>query len=306
MTLVAFNEIMEDAERGQYAVGYFESWNLESLLAVADAAEKHRSPVILGFSGIYLPHPDRKVRDRLAPYAAMGLETCDGLSVPACLLFNESPHMDWVIAALTLGFNLVMFSDDSLGDAERIREIRLVADRAHKLGAAVEAELESLPGVGGDYSDNGRHDFRMTDPADARGFVMQTNIDALAVNIGQVHVHGRRTVRLDLDQLKQFHDLSVPLVLHGATSVSRDDLRAAIQLGIRKINVGSLLKQVYFDALRDACATVGEWSNPYEVVGSRLESDVLVSGRIAIQNAVGELMQVFGSAGKAPTVERVK
>ena len=54
MTLVPFNTLMRDAVAGGYAVGYFESWNLESLLAVADAAEATRSPVILGFSGIYL------------------------------------------------------------------------------------------------------------------------------------------------------------------------------------------------------------------------------------------------------------
>ena len=65
MPLVGFRELMDEAERGGYAVGYFESWNLESLLAVADAAERTRSPVILGFSGIYLPSPDRRVADPL-------------------------------------------------------------------------------------------------------------------------------------------------------------------------------------------------------------------------------------------------
>src|SRR5262249_48948210 len=64
---VSFTEMMQAARRGEYAVGYFESWNLESLLAVADAAEATRSPVILGFSGIYLPHPERVARDSLAP-----------------------------------------------------------------------------------------------------------------------------------------------------------------------------------------------------------------------------------------------
>lgn len=81
---------MTAAKRGRYAVDYFESWNLESLLAVADAAEQMRSPVILGFSGIYVPHPDRRVHDRLEPDAAMGLEVCKSLSVPACFLFNET------------------------------------------------------------------------------------------------------------------------------------------------------------------------------------------------------------------------
>ena len=67
MPLVPFRDLMADAARSCYAVGYFESFNLESLLAVADAAEAARSPVIVGFSGIYLPHPARRERDRLAP-----------------------------------------------------------------------------------------------------------------------------------------------------------------------------------------------------------------------------------------------
>src|SRR5436189_2799961 len=112
MPLVPFRELMQDAERGNYAAGYFECWNLESLLAVADAAEAMRSPVILGFSGIYLPHAQRVVRDPLHVYASMGLDVCHNLSVPACLLFNESPHIDWVMDALRAGFGLVMYSND--------------------------------------------------------------------------------------------------------------------------------------------------------------------------------------------------
>ena len=76
MPLVAFPELLAEARREGYAVGYFESWNLESLLAVADAAEAQRSPVILGFSGIYLPHPQRQASDPLAAYAAMALAVC--------------------------------------------------------------------------------------------------------------------------------------------------------------------------------------------------------------------------------------
>jgi hypothetical protein len=89
MPLAPFAELMADAERGGYAVGYFESWNLESLLAVCDAAEATRSPVLLGFSGIYLPHPARVAREPLNLYAALGLEAIRGLSVPACLVFND-------------------------------------------------------------------------------------------------------------------------------------------------------------------------------------------------------------------------
>src|SRR5437588_23429 len=112
------NEVLTLAEAAGYAVGYFESWDLESLLAVADAAEAARSPVILGFSGIYLPHPQRRVADPLAAYAAMALAVGRGLSVPCCLLFNESPHRDWVLTAIDLGFQLVMYTREGWGPQE--------------------------------------------------------------------------------------------------------------------------------------------------------------------------------------------
>jgi fructose/tagatose bisphosphate aldolase len=102
MALTKFNDLMRDAEKGLYAVGYFESWDLESLQAVADAAEALHSPVLLGFSGIYLHHPERLTRERLSVYAALGNEVCRQISVPACLLFNESPHLERVLEAIDL------------------------------------------------------------------------------------------------------------------------------------------------------------------------------------------------------------
>jgi fructose/tagatose bisphosphate aldolase len=290
--------MMADAANGGYAVGFFESWNLESLLAVADAAEAMKSPVILGFSGIYLPHPQRLVTDKLAPYAAMGRAVGEALSVPACLLFNESPHHAWVSAAIDAGFGLVMFSDEDLSHEALVTAIVQLVAEAHHRGAAIEAELAPLAGVGGDIGSVAPGDQRLTDPANARKFVEATRIDALAVNVGQMHLHGRRKVRLDLARLRQLSGLGLPLVLHGSTSVAEDDIRAAIEIGIRKINVGSRLKQAYLKALAAACAAAGDPANPYEAIGSGLEGDVLVAGRVAMQAEVERLMTLFGSAGR--------
>lgn len=299
MPLVAFRDLIADATRSGYAVGYFESFSLEFLLAVADAAEAARSPVILGFSGIYLPHPARQVRDRLAPYAAMGLAVCRDLTVPACLLFNEFPHADWVAAAIDQGFSLVMFSNDALDDEAALATVGRLVALAHARGAAVEAELAGLPGVGGDLSPSTVSNLHPTDPDAARRFVAATGIDALAVNVGQMHLHGRRLVRLDLDRLQALAALSVPLVLHGATSVAPADLQAAIGIGVRKINVGSRLKQAFLGALREACRALPDGANPYEAIGSGLDGDVLMAGRRAMAAEVGRLMHLFGSTGRA-------
>lgn len=299
MALVPFNELMCEAEKGNYAVGYFESWNLESLQAVADAAESTRSPVILGFSGIYLPHPARTRRENLKVYAALGLETCRSLSVPSCLLFNESPDFEWVTEAIELGFGLVMYTDEEVSVEEQVERVRAIVERAHRKGVAVEGELMPLPGVGGELSAAPELNC-LDDPEVARSFVERTQVDAFAVNLGQAHVHGRTMIQLNLARLRELREkITVPLVLHGATSVSQSDLKDAIQLGVRKINVGSVLKRSFFEAMRSACSSISEGYNPYEVVGSGLEKDVLTHARIALQKKVEELMNLFGSALRA-------
>ncbi len=295
MPLASFDELMADAERGGYAVGYFESWNLESLLAVCDAAEATRSPVLLGFSGIYLSHPARVVHEPLSLYAALGLEAIRGLSVPACLVFNESPNFEWVQEAIVHGFGLVMFSDETLSFDRQAQRVKQVVVTAHEAGVSVEGEAATLPGVGGELSAL-PEDLRLTDPNHARDFIERTGVDAFAVNIGQAHLHGRKQVRLNLPRLADLKQaLTVPLVLHGASSVDRSDLKQAIRLGIRKINVGSALKRAYFEALRQSAVHAGDDYNPYEVVGSGLAGDVLTAGRTALQKTVEDWMIVFGS-----------
>jgi len=291
--------MLAHAERNGYAVGYFESWNLESLLAVADAAEETRSPVFLGFSGIYLPHHSRIAKDRLSYYAKLGLEVYEKLTVPACLVFNESADLAWVLEAASLGFGMTMFTDERLSPSELARIVRRVADTAHKAGAATEGEIDTLPGVGGELTALPER-IRVSDPERALRFVEETGVDALAVNIGQAHLHGRGTAPLGFELLAELkRTVSVPLVLHGASSVAEQDIREAIRCGISKINVGSVLKRTFFEAMKTACAGISGSYNPYEVIGSGFSTDVLASGRKAMQTTVEHLMRLFGSAGKA-------
>ena len=299
MPKVRFAELMAAAEAGGYAVGYFESWNLESLFAVADAAKTMRSPVILGFSGIHLPLSESGEKTRLRVCASLATALCESLPVPACLVFNESPHLDWVLDAIDAGFDLVMYSDETRNPAEQRHSIRQVVECAHRNRVAVEGEVTSLPGVSGGLTAT-PGELRLTDADMARHFVESTGVDALAVNVGQAHVHGRSQIHLDLRRLENLSaTVSVPLVLHGATSVTDGDLAEAIQLGVRKINVGSALKTAYFEALRQRCGLVNGHYNPYQVLGSGSPADVLAAARCAMQKKVELYMQLFGSAGKA-------
>jgi fructose/tagatose bisphosphate aldolase len=228
----------------------------------------------------------------------MAAEVGRNLSVPCCLVFNECPHLDWVLNAIDLGFGLVMYTEEGLAEAELVGRVRQVVERAHAAGGAVEGEMAPLEGVSGNLGEEG--ECPPTDPRAAQAFVEQTGIDALGVDVGQVHLHGRCTVRLDLQRLEEIRNcVKVPLVLHGASSVERDHLRAAVGLGVRKVNVGSVLKQAYFQALCAACTDGRHHPNPYEVIGSGLAADVLVAGRQAMQAAVEDFMRCLGSAGRA-------
>jgi fructose/tagatose bisphosphate aldolase len=299
MPLVSFNDLMGAAKDGGYAVGYFESWDKHSLLAVADAAKITQSPVLLGFSGLYLSHSERLVQDPLSVYAALGREVCQQLPTPAALVFNESPDMDSVLEAAGLGFNLVMYSDESLETGSQLIRVKEAAESVHLLGAAVEGEIFALPGIGGTLVEPPA-EVPLTRVEEAIEFVTETGIDAFAVNLGQMHLHGRRIVRLDLDLLQELSTaLSVPLVLHGASSIQLPHLRSAVELGIRKINVGSKLKQTFFDTLKESCTNTDDIYNPYITVGSGLSGDVLMAARLALRDVVVDLMKLFGSAGKA-------
>jgi fructose/tagatose bisphosphate aldolase len=174
-----------------------------------------------------------------------------------------------------------------------------VVAKAHPLGCAVEAEMSAPPGIDGDLS-TAPEELHLTDPAHARAFVEETGVDCLAVNVGQAHLHGREKVHLRLDLVEDLRrEVPVPLVLHGASSIERADLAAAIRLGVRKINVGSVLKQRFLSALREGCAAVPPDANPYEALGSGFQQDLLTRGRVAEREVVEELLHLFGSAGKA-------
>ncbi len=288
---------MADAENGGYAVGYFESWNLESLQAVIEASEELRSPVIVGFSGMHIPDARRSVDERLEIYAAMGLAACKTSSVATAMIFNECPHTEWLEEAVALGFNIVMFADETLTTQQLWRRVRETVVMAGGR-AAVEGELQALPGVAAGLATKPAA-VSLTGPDEAARFVEQTGVDSLAVSLGQAHLHGRAKLELDLDRLAAIRGrVGVPLVLHGATSVDDGSIQAGIRIGLRKINVGSALRRAFFAGVVSKVAQVGEDYNPYEVLGSGRGDDLMLAGKLAMKSVVKEKILLFGSAGQ--------
>ena len=218
MPLEDMGVLMRRASRGGYALGYFESWNLESLQGVIDAAEQSRSPVIIGFNGGFLSSAGRHAAEKLAWYAALGRAAAGSASVPCGLLFNECPSDEWVRQAIAGGFNLVMPADPEAPFDRYTLWVAELTRLAHSRGVAVEAEIGELPaGLAGHGSAGGT----LTDPYLAGEFAETTGIDLLAVSVGNVHVKVDGTQDLDLRRLEQVHArVKIPLALHGGTGIS--------------------------------------------------------------------------------------
>jgi fructose-bisphosphate aldolase class II len=161
----------------------------------------------------------------------------------------------------------------------------------------VEAEIGELPcGASGTVHANGAD---MTDASAAARFVEQTGIDLLAISVGNVHIMVNGQQALDLDRLRAIHRRlpDMPLVLHGGTGIDAESVRAAVKLGVTKVNYGTYVKQRYLAALRDAYAKSTN-INPHELLGMGGEDDLLVIGRRAVCDAVVERIELLGCAGK--------
>jgi len=295
MPLEPVFDLLHDACEKKYALGYFESWNFESLQGVIDAAEQTRSPIIIGFNGDFMSHGGRRLPERLRCYAELGKAAASGASVPCGLIFNECPRDEWVREAVLAGFNLVMPADPEASYEDYVRRVTALTELAHQRGVAVEAEIGQLPsGASGKVKDDGR----MTDPEVAERFARATGVDLLAVSVGNVHVMLRGERELDLERLARIHErVSIPLVLHGGTGIPGIALREAIRGGVVKVNFGTYLKQRYLKAV--FCAFGKGNVNPHELLGLGGDRDVMVAGRIAVRDAVLERIELLGCCGRA-------
>lgn len=294
MPLVSMNDLLAAAKAGGYAVCYCESWNLESLQAVIEAAEELRSPVVAGFNGGFLMHPQRSHPERLVYYGSL-VAAVRASSVPIAFLLNETDDLDQVREGIAAGFNSVMVENEHLGLKEYrqlVKEVVRIAGPGH---VSVEAQIGHLP----NGWDIGNGAGEVTDPKRARAFVEDTGIDALGISIGNVHILTRGTAKINLDSLREIHNtVDIPLVVHGGTGFPAKHAGEVIALGVAKFNFGTNLKQAYLAAVSRALGAYAEPMNPHHFLGMGGDKDIMVAGRNAVKEKVKELILAYGYAGR--------
>ena len=278
MPLANMVKLLGRAQRGGYAVPAFDVVNTEYASAIVGGAQRERSPVI--------------IMVLLVP----ALLTIAGrASVPVAVHLDHAADWDTVVRAVKLGCESVMLDRSGEPYDENVARTREVVRLCRPVGASVESEIGSVRGdeaIGRTGLVSSEVDERyFTDPEQAGQFVKDTEVDALAVSVGNTHGLYRGEPHLDLDRIEKIASRTdVPLVLHGGTGLSDRDFRGAVERGMCKINVntalvlaaGQRLKRL-FDEDPDAC------NYP----------ELLLLAHQTVADEAARFMRVFGSSDKA-------
>ncbi|MER5407749.1 class II fructose-bisphosphate aldolase [Streptomyces sp. NPDC002769] len=283
MPLAATGDLVAAAVGARTAVAAFNVITLEHVEAVIAGAEAAHAPVVLQVSENAV-----KFRyGRLLPLARAAAAAAERASVPVALHLDHVQSDDLLRQAPGAGFSSVMYDAARLPYEENLEATRTAADWARARGIWIEAELGQVGGKNGEPALDAHAPGARTDPAEARAFVTDSGVDALAVAIGSSHAMTSRTATLDHDRLERLAAaLDVPLVLHGSSGVPDDELTAAVAGGIAKVNIGTALNIAMTGAIRAYLA-----DRP-EAVDSRTYLSV---GRESMARAVTRLIGVVGA-----------
>lgn len=289
MTLQNVLPWIHRAQQEGWAVGAFNANTLEQAQAIVSAAQAEDAPAIIQVSHRALVYIGNGNEIQGLKYiAAVGRIAAESVTVPIALHLDHGTRNE-VLQAIALGFTSVMFDGDELSLEENISITKKLCEAAHSVGVCMEAEVGEVPKPDGKAYDETA--IVLTRPEEAAQFAEFSGIDTLAVALGSVHGLKTKRISLDLERLAAIRScVSIPLVLHGSSGVSDNDIKRGITLGMCKINVATQLAQAFTGAIRNIL------NADHDLVDSR---KYLVAARNAQMEIVRERIQFFGASGKA-------
>lgn len=282
MPMTTSKELLLNAQRGRYAVGAFNVENMEMVQAVVEAAIELSSPAIIQTTPSTLRYGEPKM------YAAMVRAAAEQSPVPIALHLDHGESFALAAKALRAGYTSIMIDGSHGPFEENISISRRVVEMAEAMGIPVEAELGK---VGGKEDDLDGGAGGLTDPADAVKFVAETGISSLAVAIGTAHGLYAGEPKLDIPRLKAIRKVvEIPLVLHGASGLSKEQVQECIREGCCKVNFATELRIAYSGGVKAVFADKPDTFDP-KAYGK--------AGREKVKKLVKHWMTVCGSNGKS-------
>lgn len=241
--LANLNDVLIPARKLGYAIGSFNVHNLETVQVVFDAANSLNLPAIIAFGEKVSPVSDIQVIGRCVHVLASRTR------IPIVLHLDHCKSMDLIIKAIQAGFTSVMYDGSSLTVAENIQNTFEVVRIAHAADVTVEAELGSVPA-----EDTGQviAEDQLTRPEEAKEFIEKTGCDALAIAVGTIHGNYVGEPKIYHHRLKEIAEaVSIPLVLHGGSGNTEEDLKLAIEEGITKININTEISNAAIKKIKE-------------------------------------------------------
>ena len=240
--LVNGNDIFKAARENHYAVGAYNTNNLEWTRALLRGAKETRTPLLIQVSTGAAKYMGgyKTVKDLV-------LNEMDNMDIDVPVILNLD-HGDYESAkeCIALGYSSVMFDGHNLPTDENLAKTKEIVKLAHERGISVEAEIGKIGENQG--ADGGELAF----VEDAKTFVA-AGVDKLACGIGNIHgVYPEGWKGLNFDRLKEIAEAvpGEPLVLHGGSGIPQDQIEKAIKLGIAKININTEFQLAFQAATR--------------------------------------------------------
>ena len=225
-------DLLLDAKEKKYAVGAFNVYNYETIKAVIESIKEEKTPAIIAFGEKYLMNMNlNEVANIIRTMSTNG-------DVKVAIHLDHCKSIEVIKKAIDAGFTSVMYDGSELPFEENIANTKFVVDYAHNYNVSVEAELGVLSL--GDHSNEDEGEEIYTDPEQAKTFVLETGVDALAVSIGTVHGMYKGTPKVSVERLIEIKNaIDIPFVLHGGSGTPEQTIKDCIANGITKINVNT-------------------------------------------------------------------
>lgn len=279
-------ELLEKAKAGGYAVGAFNTVNLETTRAIIEAAKELSSPVIIQMTEKTFDYAGGRAIYQLTKNIAEFYAP----EIPVGIHLDHGKSFEVVGRAMDIGFTSVMYDGSRKDYVDNLMMTKKIVEIAHERGVVVQAELGNVPYIGEMQMETVDWTKYMTDPDQAAQFVKETGIDTLAVAIGNAHGFFRERSEADYERLSSIAELvDVPLVLHGASDWEDGRVTEVIKRGISCFNVDTATRLAFIGGLREALQSEDE-TDLRKVLGK---------GQAAVKEAVKAKMLAFGSAHKA-------
>lgn len=283
MPLVTTKQMLLDAQKGNYAVGAFNVENMEMVMAVMEAAEELKSPVIMQTT------PSTVKYAGLDFFLANVKAAAERASVPVAMHLDHGSSFELAMQAYRTGYTSIMIDGSHGSFEENIAVSKAVADACTPSGIPVEAELGKVGGKEDDL--DGGNDNPYTDPDQAVEFVKRTGITSLAVAIGTAHGVYKGEPKLDLDRLSEIREVvDIPLVLHGTSGVPDETVTECVNRGICKVNYATDLRIAFTKGVSEVFS-----ENPDVIDPKKYNA----CGKERVKEYVMSKMKVCKSVGKA-------